>query len=80
MIGGNSKLSHSITATLEKLAQDPKNPTLYSHKVNTAKFGICFSSRVTDDIRLIWRYGDSEIIEVIELLDIGGYLDVYGQV
>jgi mRNA interferase YafQ len=73
----NPLLKSKIKQTLDTLFEDPRSPTLKSHKVITPKFGMVYSSSVTGDIRIIWRYGVEQIIEVIELIDIGGHNDVY---
>lgn len=69
---------------LKLLGQDPWEPSLKSHKVTTDLFGKVFSSSITGDIRIIWRYGKTlEVIEVLEfqesleLLDIGSHNEVY---
>jgi mRNA interferase YafQ len=59
---------------LKLLGQDPWEPSLKSHKVNTELFGKVFSSSVTSDLRIIWNYNkNTKLIEVLELLDIGGH-------
>ena len=59
-----------LTVALKKLSLDPTHPSLRSHKVNTPDHGICWSSRVTGDIRIIWDYDSSKRL-VILLIDIG---------
>ena len=69
-------LKLKIKSVFKKLSLNPSQDSLKSHKVNTPKFGSCFSSRITGDLRIIWRYNQGEI-EVIDLLDIGGHNEVY---
>lgn len=57
---------------LELLAEDPRDPRLRSHKVFAGDGRAAFSSAVTGDLRVIWRYAEAEV-EVIALVDIGGH-------
>lgn len=66
----NEPIKKRLQITLQKLSQDPKSNSLQSHKVNTSKYGACWSSRVTGDIRILWDYNSSEQL-IILLLDIG---------
>jgi len=68
----NNKIKDAIEGTLDLLASDPKNPALRSHKVSSRLFGECWSSRVTGDIRIIWKYAE-DTIQVISILDIGSH-------
>jgi mRNA-degrading endonuclease YafQ of YafQ-DinJ toxin-antitoxin module len=47
LLDKNLELIMKVNKTVELLAQNPKNPKLNSHKVNTFKFGECFSSSIT---------------------------------
>ena len=75
----NPQIKKLAEKAIIDLSQNPKNPSLGSHKVNSPKFGNCVSSRVTGDIRIIWRYKDQNKleIEILELIDIGGHDEVY---
>jgi mRNA-degrading endonuclease YafQ of YafQ-DinJ toxin-antitoxin module len=77
LISKNKKLILIVADTIEDLSINPRLPSLKSHKVNSPKFGDCFSSTVTSDIRIIWRYNSDGEIEILELLDIGGNDEVY---
>jgi mRNA-degrading endonuclease YafQ of YafQ-DinJ toxin-antitoxin module len=77
LLKNNLKLVLLVAEKIQELEINPKMPELKSHKVNTPKFGECFSSRVTGDIRIIWRYGEDGLLEILELLDIGGHDEVY---
>jgi mRNA-degrading endonuclease YafQ of YafQ-DinJ toxin-antitoxin module len=77
LISKNKSLQKLVISVFDNLKINPFIPQLKSHKVNTPKFGECFSTRVTRDIRIIWQFGESGEIEILELLDIGGHDDVY---
>jgi mRNA-degrading endonuclease YafQ of YafQ-DinJ toxin-antitoxin module len=77
IVKSNSVLKYLAESALIELSTNPKSPTLKSHKVHTPKFGECYSSKISGDIRIIWRYGENNILEIIELLDIGGHDEVY---
>lgn len=68
----NSKLKKRIKKSLELLTINPTFPSLKSHKVETKKYGIKFSSFVTGDIRVVWDF-DKEGILAIKMIDIGGH-------
>lgn len=72
VVGNNEELNKKLKNTLQKLALNPTNPSLHSHKVDTLAYGQRWSSSVTGDIRIIWDY-DSENRLIILLLDIGGH-------
>jgi len=63
----NLSLKKQIVETILKLAQDPKNPDLKSHKVHNF-----WSSSVNGDVRIVWIYSQNEV-HVFELLDLGGH-------
>jgi mRNA-degrading endonuclease YafQ of YafQ-DinJ toxin-antitoxin module len=73
LITKDANLKVRIDSVLERLGQDPKDPKLDSHKVKTPKFGQCFSSIITGDLRLIWSHNENNEVEIIDLLDIGGH-------
>lgn len=72
LVRDDKALKKRVMVALGKLAENPKNPSLRSHKVNTLAYGQRWSSSVTGDIRIIWDY-DSENRLIILLLDIGGH-------
>ncbi len=71
LLNKNLQLISAVNKTVEILSQNPKDPKLDSHKVKTPKFGECFSSSITGDLRLIWSYNENNEVEIIDLLDIG---------
>jgi mRNA-degrading endonuclease YafQ of YafQ-DinJ toxin-antitoxin module len=77
LLKNNLKLILLVAEKIQELEIKPKMPGLKSNKVNTPKFGECYSSRVTGDIRIIWKFGEDGEIEIIELLDIGVHDEVY---
>ncbi len=54
------------------LTLDPFYPGLKTHKVNSRLFGNAFSSRVTGDIRIIWKFDDNKTLTLL-LMDLGGH-------
>jgi mRNA-degrading endonuclease YafQ of YafQ-DinJ toxin-antitoxin module len=63
-------------AQLEKalllLEADPFSNPLKTHKVQSRKYGLMYSSKVNSDLRLIWNF-DEENRLVLLLLDLGGH-------
>ena len=75
-------LTTIIQTALYLLAENPLDSRLRSHKVISRNGDKAFSSYVTGDLRIIWRYGgieeyhteDSiEHLQILELIDIGGH-------
>ena len=73
LIKKNPAFQNIIIEVFDKISFDPKHLGLNSHKVVTSKFGICFSSRVSGDIRILWKYSQIGVMEIIDLIDIGGH-------
>jgi len=68
---GNHRLGEQIMTALEQMEEDPFYKGLKTHKVQSRKYGIAYSSRVTGDIRVIWDFRkDSPIILA---LTVGGH-------
>ena len=44
---------------------DPFYPSLKTHKVNISTFGLVYSSRVTGNIRIIWKYLNRDTIVIL---------------
>jgi mRNA-degrading endonuclease YafQ of YafQ-DinJ toxin-antitoxin module len=65
-------LKNRVKKSLELLRKNPFYPSLKSHKVQSKNFGICQSSRVTKDIRIIWNYDKNGEIFIL-ILTIGGH-------
>lgn len=71
LVQPGSALAVRFERTLTLLAQNPAAPSLRTHKVNLAGVKV-YSSSVTGDLRVIWRYADG-VLDVIDLLDVGGH-------
>lgn len=67
----NIEIKKRILKSLKLLAENPLYPSLRSHKVNSKEFNNVWSSWVTGDIRIIWKYEDKVLI--IVLLAIGSH-------
>ena len=65
-----AELKETVDDVLVQLAQDPRAPELRSHKVIDVRGRKAFSSRVTGDLRIIWRYLEND---AIKLEDVGGH-------
>jgi mRNA-degrading endonuclease YafQ of YafQ-DinJ toxin-antitoxin module len=73
LIAKNNSLKVSLENALSALEENPRDKKLKSHKVVAAYDGkTAFSSSVTGDIRIIWRYQE-DAVYVLDLLDIGGH-------
>ncbi len=71
----NQSIFNKITSTICKLQTDPFQQSLKTHQVNLSNFGECFSSRVSGNVRIIWKFKKN--VAVILCLNIGGHDDVY---
>ncbi|HLB60791.1 MAG TPA: hypothetical protein VJL83_04270 [Patescibacteria group bacterium] len=72
----NQEFIEIIDDTLDRLRIDPGDPVLRSHRVTSRDAGVCWSSRVTGDIRILWDYTqfkDTLGTAIIEILDIGSH-------
>ncbi len=50
-------------STLDKLKIDPHDKSLKTHKVNLSNIGLMWSSRVTKDLRILWKFSkDNDLI------------------
>lgn len=72
LIKQNRIIFKKINTTVFKLASNPFDQSLRSHKVNTRNLGLRYSSRVDGDLRIIWSFDEEENL-IIHLLDIGGH-------
>ena len=68
-------LTKPIGRTLTLLKTNPKAAPLKSHKVIAVDGNQAFSSRVTSDLRIIWRYSTeaAEQVQILDLIDVGGH-------
>jgi len=72
----NEEIKRRVKKTLFLLKGNHHHPSLKSHKVNTKKYGIRFSSRVTGDIRIIWDF-DKGKLKIIQIFDISKHSGRY---
>ena len=72
LIKQNQDLKVRLIKTFELLKINPFLPNLRTHKVDSKIKNGVFSSRVTGDLRIIWEFSDT-VVEVLDLLDIGGH-------
>lgn len=72
LVKRDRSLERQINTVLDLLADDPRDPRLKSHKVPAWDKKQAFSSSVTGDLRIVWRYSETEV-ELIDLVDIGGH-------
>lgn len=70
--GKNLRLRRKVEKTLSLLMENPRCPSINSHKVNSRGYGVRWSSRVTGDLRVIWDYDESNRL-VILVLSLGGH-------
>ena len=70
----NPSLQKDMDKTVTKLEQNPFDPTISTHKVNSKRFGEKYSSTITGDLRFIWDFNELELkITIIEIFNIGGH-------
>ena len=67
----NIHLQGKIQEILKILVDNPFHSKLQTHKVQITNYGIVYSSRITQDLRIIWELEKERI--TIVLLDIGGH-------
>ena len=72
LIQKDRALAERVRRVLIRLATDPRDPSLRSHKVTADDGATAFSSEITGDLRLIWRYAEDEV-DIIDLVNIGGH-------
>ncbi len=56
LIKGDQEKEKRTKKAVKLMRSDPFYPSLKSHKVNTRNFGEKWSSRITDDLRIIWDF------------------------
>ena len=65
LISRNSHLEKKYSKCLTQLVFDPYYPSLKTHKVDITNVGVVYSSRVTGDIRIIWKYLNRDTIIIL---------------
>lgn len=71
ILKNNKELQIRIKKALISLSENPKYPSLKTHKITIPEHGKCMSSRVTGDLRIAWRFGKEKL--TIIALDFGGH-------
>jgi Txe/YoeB family toxin of Txe-Axe toxin-antitoxin module len=66
----DQKVVEKIEKTLLELGNNPFKRSLRTHKVKTEDSGVAYSTRVTADLRIIWKFEKGKIILI---LAIGGH-------
>ena len=66
----NDRLKEITKVIIRKLANNPFDNSLKTHKATNPIFGKAWSSEVTGDIRILWDFSEYEIIL---LLAFGGH-------
>lgn len=72
----NKYLDNKLERTLEKLKANPFDESLRTHKLKGNLYGL-YSSKVTDDIRIIFDFVQEGTELCILLLSIGKHEEVY---
>lgn len=65
-------LKKRIKKALNLLATNPSHQSLRSHRVESMRFGIRWSSRITGDLRVIWDFDANDRL-IILILTVGGH-------
>ncbi len=72
LVKNNAELSESAEKTLSLLTANPFSTSLATHKVTSRRGTRLYSSRVTGDLRILWRFHPTEA-DTVEVVDIGGH-------
>lgn len=67
----DNKNFQKASLVLECLQLNPFETKLKTHKVNTKDYGETYSTRVTGDLRIIWKFKNGKL--VILLLTLASY-------
>jgi len=65
LVSRNSQLEKKYAKCLTHLVLDPFYPSLKTHKVDITSLGLVYSSRVTGDIRILWKYVNRDTILIL---------------
>ena len=70
----NKSLIKKIGKCLVRIKNNPFDPPLNTHKVNSKNFGFKYFSSITAGLLFILNFDENtEELEIIEILDIGGH-------
>lgn len=70
LVKGNPTLLKKFKKALAILSQDPFYSSLKTHKVETKKYQNVYSSLITGDVRVIWKF-DKEVKTILLILETG---------
>jgi mRNA-degrading endonuclease YafQ of YafQ-DinJ toxin-antitoxin module len=73
----NSKVIDKVEKTLFELSNNPFKRNLRTHKVRTRENGIAYGSRITGDLRVIWKFEKGKIILILAVGGHSGKHSVY---
>ena len=73
----DKKIVEKIEKTLLELGNNPFKRSLGTHKVKTKDSGIAYSTRVTGDLRVIWKFEKGKIILILAIGGHSGKHSVY---
>ena len=75
LIKNHAALEQRIDSVIKRMLLNPQDPNLKSHKVIANADGkAAMSSTITDDLRIIWRYGEkTNEVQILDAIDIGGH-------
>ena len=79
LVKRNRVLEATVDNVLERLAANPRDPSLRSHKVTAWDSRVAFSVEVTSDLCIIWCYneGKADLLDLIDLVGHSGAGKVY---
>jgi len=73
----NPKVRDKIEDTLLELGNNPFKRSLRTHKVRTRDSGVAYSTRLTGDLRVIWKFEKGKIILILAIGGHSGKHSVY---
>lgn len=76
-VKGNRNLEVRIIKTLLQLGRDPFYQGLKTHRVHIPNLGRVYSSRVTGDLRVVWRVKEGRIIFLYRIGGHSGSSNIY---
>jgi len=77
LINRDTSLEKKYAKCITLLVIDPFYSSLRTHKVNISTFGLVYSSRVTGNIRIIWKYFNRDTIVILTTGGHDGKSSVY---
>lgn len=68
----NPQLTQQVYDTIQTLKKDPYYPSLKTHQVQSALYGICKASWVTGNIRILWNFDEYQKLTIL-ILTLGSH-------